>query len=123
MKKILLFSTVSIGLLLAVSAFAMDYAPGSNHNSLTPASGTMVYSQAMPQGATGIRTFGSSVMPSGIGYQIISSQPSGLTTAYGYSRQVIWFDLMSVITIVLVWINLLLLMAFLWKHVKKHGYK
>lgn len=43
--------------------------------------------------------------------------------AYGSyaSRQAAWYGLMFIITVALVWVVLMLLIALLWKHVKKHG--
>jgi hypothetical protein len=121
MKKFVFAAAASAVLLLAAGqVLAADYAQGSGgiNNGVTPTT----IQQGMPQGGAGMRTY-MSAMPNGAGYQMMSTQPGSMMLAYGYSRQAAWWGLLIIITVALVWANLLLLIAFLWKQVGKHHHK
>jgi hypothetical protein len=112
MKKTFLAAAISSALLLAASqCMAAAYAPGNPvDNGVTPTS----IQQTMPQSSP----MGTYISPSG--YQTMSAQPGAMMMAYSNSRQRAWWGLLVIFTVALVWANLLLLIAFLWKHVKKH---
>lgn len=119
-KKIFFATGISFALLLGASqAFAALYAPGQAvNNGVTPTT----IQQGMPQPASGNRVY-FSPMPNGAQYQMMSGQPGAGMVSYGYSRQAVLWQLLLIITVVLIWTNLLLLIAFLWKKVTKHEHK
>ena len=113
MKKVLFAVTISAGLILAAcQAMAAAYAPG---NAPVPAT----IQQGTTQGASGNRIYVSG-MPNGAQYQMVSTQPGSAMMAYGYSRQAAWWALLVILTVVLVWANLLLLIALQWHILNKH---
>jgi hypothetical protein len=141
MKNKTLFTGLMVSVLLVVAqgAKAVAYAPGEKMLASPDASGNMMV-QSMPenlgdkkmyiqnlqqgtltpqqqmqfykmtQGQMGI------IMPQNMGYQVYGSSGAQLS----YNKQMAWVGLMIVMTVILVWANLLLLIAFLWNQVKKH---
>ncbi len=115
-KKTLFAVSASAALfLIAGQALAVSYAP-------TSGSSVMMNGQAGTQTITAPANMGAPVMMSpNYQYKMMAAQPMGTSMAGVYaSRAAVWFSLMSVITIVLVWIVLIQLIFVLFHWLKKH---
>jgi hypothetical protein len=126
-KKLWFVISLSAGLLLfAGTALAAAYAPA------TGTSGTMMMNQgAQPSMMMGAAS-GKLMMPC----PMMMQQDTGTNMMYrtfpcgqpnygnypimSYGHQAEWLGLMFIFTVMLVWVVLLLLIAVLWHHLKKH---
>ncbi len=123
MKKILFGLALSTGLLLALPVLGAT-TPTQNQ----PTSGTAV-NQNQPADGNYWQVGLPCPMMQGGSAGIYSSQyPCGGNVnyfhprmmAYGYGHEAAWFGLMFVLTVMLVWVVLLLLIAYLWHLVFHH---
>ena len=134
MRKYLAISVSVLGLLLAGQALAAASAPAtgtqSAQGSQAQGSATAMPAQ-MPNGA--FRTMPCPMMlenqgnvmygqgPCGDNYMYARTWPGA---AYGFAPEAAaWLGLMSILTVVLVWVVLLLLIAVLWRHLTKHEHR
>jgi hypothetical protein len=139
MKKIIFGFIASMGLLVAVPAFGAVVAPTTitgktTIQSTAPTSGmmqTQVTSQPIysAQPAQSIRSMPCDTLQLGTGSNMMYGNPCGRAVFNSYpatpliygNHQAQWYELMFILTVMLVWVVLLLLIGVLWKqlHHKK----
>lgn len=125
-KKIILGSSTMLGLVVALPVFAVMMT-GSASITKSAGDGTVVTTQsASPVIATfqGSPCEFNTSLPSG--NMMYGSNPcnnffqAGRTGFQEYGHKSQWYELMFILTVMMVWAVLLLLIGVLWKQLKKH---